>query len=312
MPSLRSTPLRIGTPGADPGSSRRGAPASAPDEEPRAQIPRGVDGQTRVHGEAHGDGAHQGPDGGRRGLGADGSVVLVQQRQDAQDQQRRAHELGQEAREVAHVLVRERREDGLRLGAVRVHLVEHRPVQDVHEERGHVGGHDLVEDVERHLLPRQQLEQRQRGGHGRVQVRARHAAADSDAEEEGEALAQRDGDEAAAGLAAQHGLRHARQPEEHGHEGGHELGHHLLGELALDHVRHVLHGREVLQVAAGLGRADVHILQRHSAAEGKKMGHDARHSTPLKFKAGVTGASSSSRRSGSAESSADTVLDVAR
>ncbi|GMF24939.1 unnamed protein product [Phytophthora lilii] len=112
----------------------------------------------------------------------------------------------------------------------------------INHERGDV---DLVEDVERHLLPRQQLEQRQ-CGHGRVEVCTGDASADGDPEEEGQPPAQSDGDEAAAGLAAEHDLRHAGEPEEHGNEGGDERGHHLLGELALHHLRNMRHGCVVL------------------------------------------------------------------
>ncbi|GMF33347.1 unnamed protein product [Phytophthora lilii] len=215
------------------------AEADGPHQEARAQVAGGVDGQSRVHAETHGDGAHEHADGCRHRVATDGAVVLVKHREEAHDQHGGRKELGQEAREVADVLVRVGGKDRLRRGAVGVDDVEHRAVQDVDHEGRHVGGDELHEDVERHLLPREHLQQRDGNCDGRVEVSAGHAAADRDAEEVGETPGQRHGHEAAGGARAQRDLRRAGEAEGHHDEGGEELGHELSGEGALDLVRHV-------------------------------------------------------------------------
>jgi len=105
---------------------------------------------------------------------------------------------------------------------IRVDLVDHFGVVPAHEQRGEEGSEELGRDVGSDLAPGEALEQRQRDGHGRVEVGATDPSGGVDAERHAQPPGP--GDAVVIADPARGHLRHDAGTEEDQNEGAEELG----------------------------------------------------------------------------------------
>jgi hypothetical protein len=216
-------------------------PAGDPGEQPGAEVARRVDRVARVRAVGHADRGHGQADGKRRQVGPDRGVPQVDQRDDEDQQERRADDLVDQRPGVAAVEVpgRERGKDRVcresPAAAPRrlVGDVERVDRVEVHEEHQR-GADERADDLGRHvrqdLHPGELAPHRERQRHRRVYVGAAHAAGHPDREGDGHRPSPGDQQPVARGLEDHGGARRPAGPRQAGH--GH--GDHAVAERYQD------------------------------------------------------------------------------